>query len=106
MIRNTLLTLLATIIVVYTNLNSDVVHIPLLVVLLLSLGLGYLQPQKGWISALQFVIGIFAGYFIGQIAGFEPKAAGINQFSTYISPLPVLFGGFMGSFFRKALEGK
>lgn len=106
MIRNTIFTLIATIIIVVVNLHSDVVHWPLFVILLSALSLGYLQPQKGWISAIQLTAGIFAGFFIAQLLGVSAKFPNINQFSTYISPLPCLFGGFMGSFFNKTIHQK
>jgi hypothetical protein len=104
MIRNSVLTFIATIIIIAINLTADVVHLPLFAILVSAISLGYLQPQKGWISAIQLTAGIFAGFFIAQLLGYEAKHPNINQFSTYISPLPCLFGGFMGSFFKKAIK--
>ena len=104
MIRNTLLALFFTVIIIAINLRSDVVHIPLLFIFIFALILGYLQPKKGWISALQFIIGIFAGFFFCQLMGINPIKFTVFQFITYISPLPCLFGSFMGSYFNKAIN--
>ena len=104
MIRNTLLALLFTVIILVVNLHSDVVHIPLLFIFIFALILGYLQPQKGWISSLQLVGGIFAGFYLCNFLGFTPIKFTVFQFITYISPLPCLFGSFMGSYFNKAIN--
>ena len=104
MIRNTLLALVFTVIIITVNLHSDVVHIPLFFVFITALILGYLQPQKGWISVIQLVISIFAGFYFSKFFGLTPIQFTVFQFITYISPLPCLFGGFMGSYFNKAIN--
>lgn len=104
MIRNTFLALLSTVIILVINLHSDVVHIPLLFIFIFALILGYLQPQKGWISALQLIVGIFVGFFLCQWMGISPVKFTVFQFITYISPFPCLFGSFMGSYFNKAIN--
>ena len=104
MIRNILLALLFTVIIIGINLRSDVIHIPLLIIFIFALILGYLQPQKGWISALQLIVGIFIGFFLCQFMEIRPIKFSVFQFITYISPLPCLFGSFMGSYFNKAIN--
>ena len=104
MIRNTFLTLIFTIIIVAINLQSDVIHIPLLFIFLGSFILGYLQPQRGWISALQLAASIFVGFYMCKMSGLTPTKYSVFEFITYISPLPCLFGGFMGSYFSKTIN--
>jgi|GEM_PF-897139 len=104
MIRNTLLGFLFTGIIISINFYSDIVHIPLLFIFICALILGYLQPEKGWISVLQLIVGIFAGFFFCQWMKVTPVKFTVFQFITYISPLPCLFGGFMGSYFNKAIN--
>lgn len=104
MIRNTFLALFFTVIIIGINLRNDVVHIPLLFIFIFALILGYLQPQTGWISALQLIVGIFSGFFFCQWMGINPIKFAVFQFITYISPLPCLFGSFMGSYFNKAIN--
>jgi hypothetical protein len=104
MIRNTLLAIVFTIIIIAVNLHSEVVHIPLFFVFIAALILGYLQPQKGWISVIQLAISIFAGFYLSKFLGLTPIKFSVFQFITYISPLPCLFGGFMGSYFNKAIN--
>ncbi len=104
MIRNTLLAILFTVIIITVNLRSDVVHIPLFFTFISALILGYLQPQKGWISVIQLAISIFAGFYLCKFSGFTPIKFTVFQFITYVSILPCLFGGFMGSYFNKAIN--
>jgi hypothetical protein len=104
MIRNTVLATVFTIIIIAINLHSDVVHIPLFFVFIAGLILGYLQPQKGWISVIQLAASIFAGFYLSDFFGLIPVKFTVFQFITYISPLPCLFGGFMGSYFNKAIN--
>jgi hypothetical protein len=106
MIKNTFLALLAAVIIVLINLNTNVIHIPLLIVFIISIALGYLQPQKGWLTAIQLTISIFIGFFFTKTIGVKPQSNNIFEFITYISPLPCLFGGFMGSYFNKTLHQK
>jgi hypothetical protein len=104
MIRNSILTFAFTIIIVAINLHSDVVHIPLLFIFIGALILGYLQPQKGWISALQLAVSIFMGFYLSKMLELSPTKYTVFEFITYISPLPCLFGGFMGSYFSKTIN--
>ena len=104
MIRNTLLSFVFAIIIIAINLRSDVVHIPLFFIFILALILGYLQPEKGWISVIQLVVSIFLGFYASQMFNLTPTKYSVFEFITYISPLPCLFGGFMGSYFNKAIN--
>ena len=104
MIRNTFLAVVFTIIIVAINLQSNVIHIPLLFIFLGAFTLGYIEPQKGWISALQLAVSIFVGFYICKIGGLTPTKYSVFEFTTYISPLPCLFGGFMGSYFSKTIN--
>jgi hypothetical protein len=104
MIWNTLLAIVFTVIILAINLQSEVVHIPLFFVFIAALILGYLQPKKGWISVMQLAVSIFAGYYFSKVLDFIPIKFTVFQFITYISPLPCLFGGFMGSYFNKAIN--
>lgn len=104
--RNTFIAVILALIITAVNLNSEVFHIPLLVIFLSTLSLGYLQPQKGWISVTQLAISIFIGFFSSKLLGFTPKNFPEFQFITYISPFPCLFGGYMGSYFSKIINQK
>jgi hypothetical protein len=104
MIRNTLLAIVFTFIIIAINLHGEVIHVPLFFIFIAALILGYLQPQKGWISVIQLATSIFAGFYLSSFLGFTPIKFPVFQFITYISPLPCLFGGFMGSYFNKAIN--
>lgn len=103
MIRNTFLVLVAVTTVIFMGLNSLTIHYTLFVTLLSAIVLGYLQPQKGWINVIELIVGIFVGYFACKLFGLRPLNNPTFQFITFISPFPCLFGGFMGSYFNKAI---
>jgi hypothetical protein len=85
--------------------NTSTIHIPLLIILLISFGLGYQNPQKGWISTLAILVAILGFYFlIGPLLDVKPQDPQSARFITYISPLPVLFGGLMGAYFKNTLS--
>ncbi len=104
MIRNTVLTIAFTIIIIAISLNSEVFHIALFFIFLAALILGYLQPQKGWISVIQLAFSIFVGFYVSKMIGLTPTKYSVFEFITYISPFPCLFGGFMGSYFNKTIN--
>jgi hypothetical protein len=106
MIRNTFVVLIAVVIIIFVGLKSNTIHYPLLSTLLFAILLGYLQPKKGWINAIELIVGIFAGYFVCKLFNIQPVNITTFQFITFISPLPSLFGGFMGSYFSKAINQK
>ena len=106
MIRNTFLVLLAVAIIISVGLKSDTIHFPMLSILFSCILLGYLQPKNGWINVIELTVGICAGYFACKIFGLQPLNNTTFQFITFISPLPCLFGGFMGSYFSKAINQK
>ena len=62
MIRNTFLTIVFSLVIITINLQSELIHVPLFFVFIAALILGYLQPQKGWISGIQLVVSIFIGF--------------------------------------------
>ena len=106
MIRNTFLVLVAMVFIIFVGLKSNTIHYPMLVTLLLAILLGSLQPKKGWINAVELIVGIFASYFACKVFGLQPLNNTTFQFITFLSPLPCLFGGFMGSYFSKAINQK
>jgi hypothetical protein len=106
MIRNIIVAIMASMLIIFVNLRAEVVHLPLLVILVSAMGLGYLQPQKGWILILLLIIGIFSGFLGCQLGSIQATKPSIQEFATYICPLPCLFGGFMGSYFNKTIHQK
>jgi hypothetical protein len=97
LITGALITLITT--------QSEAVHIPLLVNVVLSIVLGWLEPKKGWILAIFQIISIAVSYFVIQqthlLSIVKPDIA---QFVTYLSFAPTFAGSFMGSFFKRAIE--
>lgn len=83
--------------------NSESIHSPFLLNILLSIGLGWLQPRLGWILALVQILAIFVSYALVVSTGFfgiqDPDVA---WFATYLAPGPTLAGSFTGGFLKRA----
>jgi hypothetical protein len=71
--------------------------------MLFSIGLGWLQPRRGWILALVQILTIFSSYALvvsTNTIGIEhPDVA---EFVAYLAPVPTLAGSFMGGFLKRA----
>jgi hypothetical protein len=97
--------ILTGIVITLVTTQCEAVHTPLLINLLLSIGLGWLQPKKGWILAIIQIISILISYFfIQQTQLIHIVKPDIAQFVTYISFAPTLAGSFIGGFFRRTLQ--
>ena len=59
----------------------------------------FILPDKLILVAI-----VFSLYFLFSFLEIHPKNIESETFATYISPLPALFGGFMGSFFQKTFN--
>ncbi len=101
--RNLLIAAASGLIISYSGFRSEGVHVPFLLNMLFSVGLGWLEPKKGWALALVQVVVIFVSYyvFIGSdlLVAERPDVA---QFATYLAAVPTLAGSFMGAFMKRA----
>lgn len=105
MIPSILAALVASVLAVYCNSTAEAVHFALLMTFLCALGLGFWQYKRGWIPALLLMAGIVLGYFIVPLLHLAVHNQATFSFLSFISPFPCLFGGLMGSYFRKIGQG-
>ena len=83
--------------------KSESIHISFLAIVLLSAGLGVIQPRKGWMLALTQIGIILIGYFLlKDNKDFMPSK--VAEFCTYVSPFPTFVGSFMGAFIKRSLS--
>lgn len=101
MLKSILIVIVGFFIIVGTLLNADSMHLPILVIMLVAFGVGFTNPQKGWLIVIILIISllIYGYYFEGL--DLEPQKANLIHFICNISFLPILFGGFMGRYFRQ-----
>ena len=98
-----LLAALSGLILLFVIGQSESIHISFLAIVLLSAGLGVLQPRKGWMLALVQIGVILIGYFLlKNNQSLMPSK--VAEFCTYVSPFPTLVGSFMGAFIKRALS--
>jgi hypothetical protein len=90
---------------VMIGFKSQTVHLPFLINVLLSLGLGWLQPRKGWVLALlqTLTIGVVYTLFSNSdlMVATNPDTA---RFTTYVAAFPTLTGAFMGAMLARAIK--
>ena len=101
MLKSILIVIVGFFIIVGTLLNADSMHMPILVIMLVAFGVGFTNPQKGWLIVIILIISllIYGYYFEGL--DLEPQKSNLIHFICNISFLPILFGGFMGRYFRQ-----
>jgi hypothetical protein len=104
MLKSILIAILGFFIITAILLNSDAVHLPLLAIMIIALGIGFSNPEKGWIIAISLISSLLAFGFYFEQLNLKPKDPKIISFICNISFLPILFGGFMGKYFKKAIK--
>jgi hypothetical protein len=104
MLKSLLIAIVGFFIITEVLLNSDGVHLPILSIMIIALIIGFINPNKGWIIAICLIICLLIFGFYFEQLNLSPKDPKIISFICNISFLPILFGGFMGRYFKKALK--
>ncbi len=90
-----------------TGFVSESVHLPFFVNLLFSIGLGWLEPDKGWLLAItQVATVLLAGYLISANEWIEAIKSDVASFTAMLGFLPTLAGALIGAFFKRTLSGR
>lgn len=96
------LIVLSTLLLLLVIKRSTVIHWPYLTAAILGASIGFLEPRKGWVLALQQVLLLWLGYTF--IAG--PATSGtqreVEAFSLYGSIGLTFVGSLLGSVIRRA----
>lgn len=105
MIRHVFVAVISGVILAAIGFKSDSVHLPFFINLLFSIGLGWLQPQKGWVLAVAQVAALLsANLLITDRQLMIAEKPDIAYFTATLGFLPTLAGAFMGAFFKRALK--
>lgn len=103
LLRQLPLAILSGLIILFSGFKSESVHLPFLLNMLFSVGLGWLQPQKGWVLALVQIATIFFGFFGVTLTNLlAAEHADVAEFATWLAPIPTFAGSFMGAFMKRA----
>ena len=96
------LTVLASLILLYLVKISPVIHWPYLWAASSAVGIGFLEPRKGWALAIVQVLTILVGYYV--VVGPDPLSTHreVELFSLYGSTGLTFAGSLIGSVLRKA----
>jgi hypothetical protein len=102
-LRNLLIATISGLVISFSGFRSEGVHVPFLFNMLFSVGLGWLEPKKGWALALVQVAVIFISYYAftggDMLVAERPDVA---KFATHLAAVPTLAGSFMGAFMKRA----
>lgn len=98
------LVILNALIIVYVNCHAGAVHFPLLVSMLLSIMVGWLEPGKGWILAIIQVVMIWVFFLSFTESNFMITVnEGIAVFTTWLSLLTTFSGSLVGGMVKRNL---
>jgi len=101
--RDVLITLVTSAVVVVSCFYGPTVHMPFLVGMLTAVGLGWLQPRKGWILAIEQIVLIAIFYFVIDALKLLPAFdVDATQFSALLQFFPAFTGSFLGGFIRRS----
>lgn len=102
LIRDLLITILTSTLVAVACFYGPTVHLPFLVSLVAALGLGWLQPNKGWILAIAQIVLTAVFYFlIAQFQWLTPFNTEATRFTALLQFFPVFTGSFLGAYIRR-----
>ncbi|TDB63492.1 hypothetical protein [Arundinibacter roseus] len=103
LMRQLPLAVISGLVIAASGFFSTSVHIPFLINILCSAGLGWLQPQKGWLLALVQLGAIIGGYFLIHAGELLPTdQPDVARFAMYLAAIPTFAGSFMGGFLKRA----
>jgi len=105
LIRDVIITIGTSILVTIFCFIGPTIHTPFFVGMLTALGLGWLQPKKGWLLAIEQTVLIALFYLVFDrlqlMTSFDADA---TQFTALLQFFPAFTGSFLGSFIRKIFK--
>jgi len=100
--RNLFITVLTSAIVTVACFHGLSVHLPFLVGMVVAIGLGWLQPHKGWLLAIAQIILTAVFYFVvAELQWLTPFDAEATRFTALLQFFPVFTGNFLGAYIRR-----
>ncbi|GAB3170247.1 hypothetical protein [Telluribacter humicola] len=92
-------------IIAMVGFKSETVHLPFLINVLLSFGLGWLQPRKGWFLALIQVLTLLIAYSLFSNSSLlVATSPDIARFTSFLGVFPTLAGALMGGLLGRTLK--
>ena len=103
LVRNALLTVLVSLLLLFVIKHSPVIHWPYLVAAASAAGIGFLEPRRGWALAIVQVITLWIGYHFLATATESSTQREVEAFSLYGSMGLTFIGSFVGSILQRAM---
>ncbi len=102
LVRNALLTVLVSLLLLFVIKHSPVIHWPYLVAAASAAGIGFLEPRRGWSLAIVQVITLWGGYQL-LVTTESSTQREVEAFSLYGSMGLTFIGSFVGSILQRAM---
>lgn len=99
---NAVLTLMISLILLYIIKKSTVIHWPYLWAAMSAVGIGFIEPRKGWVLALFQVFVILLGYYVIVGPSESSTHREVETFSLFGSVGLTFAGSLIGSVLKKA----
>ncbi len=105
-LKGLLLSLLTAPVIVYSIYGTEGVHLPLFLATLSAVGIGFIDPEKGWLLAIVQAILLLVGVLVltGMVTGRERSHPDIELQSLYGAVGLTFAGSFIGAYMKRALD--
>ena len=99
------ITLLGGAVLLWIITITPTIHVAYLPAAALAVGLGFLEPRRGWMLALALAAFLWVGY---QLTSSPTGSADrdVENFGVYGSMIIGFIGSFIGGILKRALDGK
>ncbi|AEI48560.1 hypothetical protein [Runella slithyformis] len=101
--RDALLTIFIGTVLALSCFYGPTVHLPFLIGVLSGIGVGVLQPRKGWILAIELTMLVVGLYFlISDLRLISPFDADATRFTAFLQFIPIFAGSYLGAYIKRA----
>ncbi|CAG5016741.1 hypothetical protein DYBT9275_05625 [Dyadobacter sp. CECT 9275] len=104
LLLNSFLVMITTAILLLAVKSASGIHLPYLAAVALSVAIGFVEPQRGWILAILQGIFLLAGYFLFTQLPPNPARQELENFALYGSIGLTFAASFLGAFFKRAFS--
>lgn len=103
--RKIVIVLFSVPLIIFSIYKAEGVHLPLLLATITAIGIGFIEPKKGWLLALVQAITLAIGGYYSLTLLMEDTEISELQIQCLIGVVGITFvGSFIGAFIKRALD--
>ena len=103
LLLNSLLVMITSVILILSIKTASSIHLPYLTAVVMSMSIGFVEPNRGWILAILQCIILFTGYMYFIEKPTSQGRAELEYFSLYGAFGLTFTSSFLGAFLKKAI---